>query len=258
MPLHSCDGTPTTTTSATLREEGVLILGSGGSDAHNLRKIIGPAGAPAPQWAAEFDTFLSKNSLLNGRYEEVSRYEELEGATRPDNLYPLHAAGDGANAEQIHQSWTNATISYASYRRFQRMSSTRCKECIVYHYWNHMGDHEKSFLNVVIGGYVAVPKKFANNIKGQIPEFVKLEVPDGKSYDIQIAKEHNELVFRSGWAKFDSIMNSSSVTCWCLDTVGAPASEFKSLTKVVVRKFSCVVMNITPSVKGMLVKMLQL
>jgi 4,5-DOPA dioxygenase extradiol len=28
----------------------------------------------------------------------------------------LGAAEDGAKAEQIHQCWTNATISYASYR----------------------------------------------------------------------------------------------------------------------------------------------
>jgi hypothetical protein len=43
------------------------------------------------------------------------------------------------------------------WQEFQRMSSTRCKECIVYHYWNHMGDQEKSFLNVVIGSYVVRP-----------------------------------------------------------------------------------------------------
>ncbi|CAO2167244.1 unnamed protein product [Urochloa humidicola] len=107
---------------APLREEGILILGSG-SATHNLRKM-GPMGSPVPQWAAEFDAWL-KDALLNGRYEDVNRYEEKAPHGKvahpwPDHFYPLHvamgAAGEGAKAEQIHQSWTNATLSYASYR----------------------------------------------------------------------------------------------------------------------------------------------
>ena len=59
------------------------------------------------------------------RYEDVNRYEEKAPHGRvahpwPDHFYPLHvalgAAGDAAKAEQIHQCWTNATLSYASYR----------------------------------------------------------------------------------------------------------------------------------------------
>jgi 4,5-DOPA dioxygenase extradiol len=38
----------------------------------------------------------------------------------PDHFYPLHvalgAAGDESKAELIHHSWTNTSISYASYR----------------------------------------------------------------------------------------------------------------------------------------------
>ncbi|CAL4953423.1 unnamed protein product [Urochloa decumbens] len=107
---------------APLREEGVLILGSG-SATHNLRKM-GPPDAPVPQWAAEFDAWL-KDALLNGRYEDVNWYEEKAPHGKvahpwPDHFYPLHvalgAAGESAKAEQIHQSWTNATLSYASYR----------------------------------------------------------------------------------------------------------------------------------------------
>nr|CAB3479013.1 unnamed protein product [Digitaria exilis] len=107
---------------APLREEGVLILGSG-SATHNLRKM-GPTNAPVPQWATEFDTWI-KDSLLAGRYEDVNRFDEKAPHARtahpwPDHFYPLHialgAAGDGAKAEQIHQSWTNATLSYSSYR----------------------------------------------------------------------------------------------------------------------------------------------
>ncbi|CAN6361620.1 unnamed protein product [Urochloa humidicola] len=67
-----------------------------------------------------------------------------------------------------------------------------------------MDDRGKSFLNVMIGDYVAVPKMFTNIIRGQIPELVKLEAADGKTYDVRLAREHHELVFRSGWAKFSS------------------------------------------------------
>jgi 4,5-DOPA dioxygenase extradiol len=107
---------------APLREDGVLILGSG-SAVRNLRKM-GPSGSAVPQWAAEFDTWL-KDSLLSGRYGDVNRYEEKAPYGKvahpsPDHLYPLHvalgAAGGGCKAELIHHSWTNATISYASYR----------------------------------------------------------------------------------------------------------------------------------------------
>ncbi|WVZ67946.1 hypothetical protein U9M48_016958 [Paspalum notatum var. saurae] len=109
---------------APLREDGVLILGSG-SATHNLR-MRAPPGGQVSQWAVEFDTWL-KDSLLNGRYEDVNRYDEKAPHAKlahpwPDHLYPLHvalgAAGDGAKAELVHHSWTTtgATLSYASYR----------------------------------------------------------------------------------------------------------------------------------------------
>uniref|UniRef100_A0A0A9BRN1 Extradiol ring-cleavage dioxygenase class III enzyme subunit B domain-containing protein n=1 Tax=Arundo donax TaxID=35708 RepID=A0A0A9BRN1_ARUDO len=108
-------------TLAPLREEGVLVLGSG-SATHNLRRR-GVLGAPPPEWAAEFDAWL-EDALLGGRREDVTRYEETAphartAHPRPEHLYPLHvalgAAGDGARAELIHRSWT-ASLSYASYR----------------------------------------------------------------------------------------------------------------------------------------------
>lgn len=38
----------------------------------------------------------------------------------PDHFYPLHvamgAAGENAKAKQIHQSWSNGSLSYASYQ----------------------------------------------------------------------------------------------------------------------------------------------
>lgn len=51
---------------APLREEGVLIIGSG-NITHNLQ-ALGPDGGPVAKWASDFDTWV-KDSLLNGRYE---------------------------------------------------------------------------------------------------------------------------------------------------------------------------------------------
>ena len=50
---------------APLREEGVLIIGSG-SATHNLREM-GPDGEPVVDWALKFDTWI-KEALLSGRY----------------------------------------------------------------------------------------------------------------------------------------------------------------------------------------------
>lgn len=49
---------------APLKEEGVLIMGSG-SATHNLRFIL-PRNSPVPSWALDFDTWL-KNALLEER-----------------------------------------------------------------------------------------------------------------------------------------------------------------------------------------------
>ncbi|EEC71897.1 hypothetical protein OsI_04652 [Oryza sativa Indica Group] len=107
---------------APLRDDGVLVLGSG-SATHNLRRM-GPEGTPVPQWAAEFDGWLQE-ALLGGRHDDVKRYEEKAPHGRvahpsPDHFLPLHvalgAAGEGAKAELIHRSWSNASLSYASYR----------------------------------------------------------------------------------------------------------------------------------------------
>ncbi|XP_010911822.1 extradiol ring-cleavage dioxygenase-like [Elaeis guineensis] len=107
---------------APLRDEGILIVGSGNAT-HNLR-TMGPDGGPIAKWALDFDTWL-KDSLLDGRYDDVNHYEEKSPSGKmahpwPDHFYPLHvamgAAGEKARAELIHHSWTNCTISYASYR----------------------------------------------------------------------------------------------------------------------------------------------
>lgn len=106
---------------APLKEEGVLIVGSG-SATHNLRALRDTAGVAS--WAMDFDNWL-KESLVNGRYEDVNNYMTKAPCAKiahpsPDHLYPLHvamgAAGENAKAELIHHSWSKHTLSYASYK----------------------------------------------------------------------------------------------------------------------------------------------
>ncbi|MBA0697453.1 hypothetical protein Goari_020994 [Gossypium aridum] len=106
---------------APLKDEGVLIMGSG-SATHNLR-ALGMADGIVP-WALEFDTWL-KDALLQGRYEDVNCYREKAPHAKmahpwPDHLYPLHvamgAAGENAKAKLIHHSWQLGALSYASYQ----------------------------------------------------------------------------------------------------------------------------------------------
>lgn len=105
-----------------LRDDGVLIIGSGNAT-HNLRSMA-PDGGPIAKWASDFDTWL-KESVINGRYDDLNNYEKKAPSAKkahpwPDHLFPLHvalgAAGEGSKGELIHHSWTNGTISYASYR----------------------------------------------------------------------------------------------------------------------------------------------
>lgn len=94
---------------APLKDEGVLIMGSG-SAVHNLGSL-NPRGGVAP-WALEFDNWL-KDALLDGRYEDVNHYEQKAPHAKkahpcPDHFYPLHvaigAAGENSKAKLIHNS----------------------------------------------------------------------------------------------------------------------------------------------------------
>lgn len=83
-------------------------------------------------------------------------------------------------------------------------SRTVCKECIANHYWHHMDD-PKRFFKVLMGDFkngVTIPRKFVANIREHLSEEVKLEAPDGETYTVQVAREQNESVLRSGWSDF--------------------------------------------------------
>ncbi|CAM8989421.1 unnamed protein product [Rhodiola kirilowii] len=109
---------------APLKDEGVLIVGSGATT-HNLRALnLRMADGGAEPWAAEFDNWL-KEALLSGRYDDVNKWAEKAPNAKmahpwPDHFYPLHvamgAAGDDSKAKQIHTSWGLGTLSYSSYQ----------------------------------------------------------------------------------------------------------------------------------------------
>ncbi|KAK4389665.1 4,5-DOPA dioxygenase extradiol 1 [Sesamum angolense] len=120
---------------APLKKEGVLIVGSG-SATHNLKTMQRNNDSVA-SWAAEFENWLKESSsveidscdstspTLGHRYEDINHYEEKApfaklAHPRPEHFYPLHvamgAAGVNPKAELIHDSWTNYTLSYASYK----------------------------------------------------------------------------------------------------------------------------------------------
>jgi 4,5-DOPA dioxygenase extradiol len=105
-----------------LRDEGVLILASGGAT-HNLRELQ-RGGAPVPAWATEFDEWLA-DALAAPRTEEVLDWD-VKGPNAhrahpsPEHFLPLFvalgAAGEGARAERIHQGFTMGGLSMAAFR----------------------------------------------------------------------------------------------------------------------------------------------
>ncbi|KAL9171152.1 hypothetical protein ABFS82_04G191000 [Erythranthe guttata] len=108
---------------APLKDDGVLIVGSGAAT-HNLRKLDRGSGDAVAPWADEFDTWI-KDALLEGRYDDVNDYEKKAPHAKvahpwPDHFYPLHvamgAAGENTRGELVHHSWSLGTLSYASYK----------------------------------------------------------------------------------------------------------------------------------------------
>ncbi|KAH1191863.1 4,5-DOPA dioxygenase extradiol [Glycine max] len=106
---------------APLKDQDVLIIRSG-SALHNLR-AIGPRNSPTAPWALAFDSWL-KNSLIEGRYEEVNKFDEKAPYAKlahpwPDHFFPLHVAmgdaGENSKAKIVHHSWDAGSISCASF-----------------------------------------------------------------------------------------------------------------------------------------------
>jgi 4,5-DOPA dioxygenase extradiol len=106
---------------AALREEGVLILATGGAT-HNLREID-PRGGPPPEWATQFDDWLGE-ALETGRLEDLLDWERKAPNARrahpsPEHFLPLFvalgAAGEGNTAKRIHRGFSLGGLSLSAF-----------------------------------------------------------------------------------------------------------------------------------------------
>lgn len=97
---------------ASLRDEGVLVIGSG-SLTHNLYEFHGgPVDAPVPEWVSEFGTWMAEKLHAGDRAALRDYRARAPSAARnhptEEHLLPLFvamgAAGEGAVAKRLHAS----------------------------------------------------------------------------------------------------------------------------------------------------------
>jgi 4,5-DOPA dioxygenase extradiol len=107
---------------ATLREEGVLVVGSG-SFTHNLRELRRDDAGPEPRWVTQFADWFD-TALKDGRTDDLLHYRERAPEAQrnhptDEHLLPLYvalgAAGDRARAERLHASATNGSLRMDAY-----------------------------------------------------------------------------------------------------------------------------------------------
>jgi 4,5-DOPA dioxygenase extradiol len=105
-----------------LRNEGVLILGSGGS-VHPLGYATLRPGAETDQWAFDFDLWLTEmikkvDDDAIRDYRQIAPYPE-RAHPYPDHFMPLissmAAAGKGSKGNIIHQSWFWGDLGMGAY-----------------------------------------------------------------------------------------------------------------------------------------------
>jgi 4,5-DOPA dioxygenase extradiol len=104
---------------APLRDEGVLILGSGSftHDLSSFRQYADGLHAPAPAWVDQFADWMS-DALDAGRIDDLLDYRNrAPQATRnhptEEHLLPLFVAlgaGQGAAVDHLHQSTTHGVL----------------------------------------------------------------------------------------------------------------------------------------------------
>jgi 4,5-DOPA dioxygenase extradiol len=109
-----------------LREQGVLVVGSGGLT-HNLRAYFQgryAEDAPAPDWVADFDEWV-RDRAEAGDLAAIADYDRSGPHARDNHPSPEHflpfpfafgAAGDGAKGERIHTSHQNGVLMLDAYK----------------------------------------------------------------------------------------------------------------------------------------------
>jgi 4,5-DOPA dioxygenase extradiol len=105
---------------APLREEGVLVVGSG-SFTHNLRELAWRGGAPdEPLWVTRFSDWIDR-ALVEGRTEDLVEYrsrapEAARNHPTEEHFLPLFVAmGAGGRAERLHSSTTRGALRMDAY-----------------------------------------------------------------------------------------------------------------------------------------------
>ena len=106
-----------------LRDEGVLIVGSGGAT-HNLRHVFQSApGAPASEWVADFREWLAV-TVENDRRDDLAHYRErgpyaAQNHPTEEHFLPLLAAmgatDSGEPRHRIHVSETYSALAMDAY-----------------------------------------------------------------------------------------------------------------------------------------------
>ena len=108
---------------ASLREEGILVMGSG-SATHNLRALVRGGGDSEPEpWARAFDDWLADtvekvDEAALAAYRATAPYA-CEAHPTDEHFLPIHvaygAAGEGARGRALHRSFTLGNLSMASF-----------------------------------------------------------------------------------------------------------------------------------------------
>ena len=106
---------------APLRNEGVLIIGSGAT-VHNLGTLA-PEGTPAPSWVQDFDQWLDNNIQARNLEPLLAFPDTPEKAHQahptPEHLMPIFVAmgagWSGGHASRLHHSYSYGSISMACY-----------------------------------------------------------------------------------------------------------------------------------------------
>jgi 4,5-DOPA dioxygenase extradiol len=108
---------------ATLRNEGVLVVGSG-SLTHNLHELRGGGSdAPVPQWVGEFEAWMKDRLGQNDRtalldYRRAAPFAAKNHPT-DEHLLPLYvamgAAGADGRASILHSSFEHGVLAMDAY-----------------------------------------------------------------------------------------------------------------------------------------------
>ncbi|CAK9178588.1 unnamed protein product [Ilex paraguariensis] len=81
-----------------------------------------------------------------------------------------------------------------------------CRECRKWEedlYWNHF--QSVQFIQFLSGDFynqLAIPKKFVNNLREKLSDFVILKGPSGTAWSVGLASSGDTLLFKHGWSAF--------------------------------------------------------